>query len=171
MQPRSPNPHHHPLRTPQPNVHPPSNIQKPHHGRKPPSKRETKKDVRGQYHRKPPSNRRPTLPLRSQTDPRKTSQKNLLHQLLPIGTLEERLPFLPMPPLPPTPTPPRGTPVSPQITWTLWQTQNTHQTRISIPTTTPRLHSLPKRIQKQKTRIPSHITHHVFFLQRKNHQE
>ena len=54
--------------------------------------------------------------------PKKTSQKNILHQLLSVRTLEERLPFLPVPTLPPTPTPPRGTFVSPQITRTLRST-------------------------------------------------
>ena len=85
------------LRTPLPDVYPTPSIQKPHRRRKPPPQRKTKKNTRSQYHREPPSDRRSTLPSRSQADPQKTSQKDLLHQLLPIGTLEERLSFLPMP--------------------------------------------------------------------------
>ena len=103
--------------------------------------------------------------------PEKTPQKNLLHQLLPVRTLEERLSFLPMPTLPPTPTPPRRTPMSSPIPRTLWSTQNPYQTRIPIPTTTPHSHPVSKRIQNQKTSLTPHITHHVFLLQQKNHQE
>ena len=116
-------------------------------------------------------NRRPTFPPRSQTDPRKKPQKNLLHQLLSIGTLEERLPFLSMSPLPPTPTPPRGTSVPPQITWTLRSTQDSHQTGVTIPTTTPRPNPLSERIQNKKTRLPPHLSNHLVVLQRKNQQK
>ena len=94
-----------------------------------------------------------------------------MHQLLSIGTLEERLSFLSMPPLPPTPTPPRGTSVPPQITRTLRPTQNSHQTGVTIPTTTPRSNPIPKRIQNKETRFSSYLTHHIIVFQWRNQKE
>ena len=61
-------------------------------------------------------------PNEKQSNTRKTPQKNVLHQLLPIGTLEKGLSLLPMPPLPPISTTPRGASVSPQIARTLRST-------------------------------------------------
>ena len=59
--PEPPDPHHHPLRTPQLDVHSTSSIQKPHHRRKPTPQRKTKKNIGSKYHRGSPPNRRPTL--------------------------------------------------------------------------------------------------------------
>ena len=88
----------------------------------------------------------------------------------PFNEEEEPQP-IPMPTLPLTPTPPRGTFVPPQITRTLWPTQNTHQTRITFTTTPPCSNPISKRIQNQETRLPPHIAHHILLFQRKNHQE
>ena len=54
---------------------------------------------------------------------------------------------------------------------TLQLTKNPYQTRITLSTTSPRLHPLSERIQKQKTHIPPYLTNHLFLIKRENHQE
>ena len=50
-------------------------------------------------------------------------------------------------------------------------TKNPHQTRITVTTTPPCLNPISRRIQNQKTRLPPHLTNHLFIIKRRNQKE
>ena len=58
-----------------------------------------------------------------------------------------------------------------QITRTLWSTQDSHQTRVTITTTPPRPNPLPERIQNKETSIPPYLPNHLIVFKQWNQKE